>query len=275
MLMVAPFFKAQKSPEKITVQYKDLHQKNDQLALDIYPVPNSKNLPVVVFVHGGAWMLGDKKTKIQPKVHLFNSQDYIFVSVNYRLSSFFNTKTQYPSHPNDVADAVKWLYENIQRYGGNPDNMVLMGHSAGAQIVSLLGTSEAFLPKRGISLKTIKGIISIDTEGYDVAGMGDEGVKIYRRIFGEDAAQWKAASPQLNITAGKNYPSFLVATRGQSYRKQISSNFVNALKNAGAEAKHIDVDPYSHFQSNNKIGTKGESIITPHIMAFLRQCLGQ
>lgn len=261
---------AQKSPEKITVQYKDLSKKNDQLALDIYPVQNGKNLPVVVFVHGGAWMLGDKKTKIQPKVRLFNFSNYVFVSVNYRLSSFFNTKVQYPSHPNDVADAVKWLYQNIHQYGGNPDNMVLMGHSAGAQIVSLLGTSEAFLPQRGIPIRKIKGVISIDTEGYDVAGMGSEGVKIYRRIFGEDAQQWRAASPLLNIRSGSHYPPFLIATRGQTYRKEISSKFADALKKAGAEATLIDVDPYSHFESNNKIGTEGEKIITPHIMLFLK-----
>lgn len=275
MIMIAAFFKSQEKPEKITVQYKDLNSRNDQLALDIYPVANGRHLPVVVFVHGGAWMLGDKKTKIQPKVMLFNSRNYILVSVNYRLSSFFNTKTQYPSHPNDVADAVKWLYENIQRYGGNPDNMVLMGHSAGAQIVSLLGTSESFLPQRGIPLHVIKGIISIDTEGYDVAGMGNEGVKIYRRIFSDDPEKWKAASPILNITAGKNYPPFLVVKRGQNYRKEMSSKFVKTLKNAGAEAKLIDVDPYSHFESNNKIGTRAESIITPHILAFLEECFGE
>lgn len=271
MILLMPFFKAQKVPGKITVQYKEFEKKNDELALDIYLVQNGRQLPVVVFVHGGAWILGDKQTKIQPKAALFNAQNYIFVSVNYRLSSFFNTKVQYPSHPNDVADAVKWLHDHIAEYGGNPANMVLMGHSAGAQIVSLLGTSETFLPKRGIPVNTIKGIISIDTEGYDVEGMGNEGVKIYRRIFGEHAQQWREASPLANVRTGNQYPPFLVATRGQSYRKEMSLKFVNALEGAGAEAKLIDVDPYSHFESNNKIGTAGETIITPHILSFLKE----
>ena len=261
--------RSQTKMQKITVQYSHPETKNDKLALDIYPVDGGKNLPVVIFVHGGAWILGDKATKIDSKVKLFNDKNYVFVSVNYRLSSFFNSSVQYPSHPNDVADAVQWISQNISKYGGNPDNMVLLGHSAGAQIVSLLGTSEEFLPKRGIPLNKIKGVASIDTEGYDVSGIAAEGVKIYRHIFGDSPEIWKQASPLAQISAGKPYPNFLVATRGENYRKEMSKDFVNALKNAGAKAELMDVDPYSHFESNNKIGTPGDTVVTPKLMRFL------
>lgn len=276
LLIFCAFFlfscRSQQALDKITVQYSRAESKTDKLSLDIYPVKNAKKLPVVVFVHGGAWILGDKATKIEDKVRLFNANNYVFVSVNYRLSSFFNTKVQYPSHPNDVADAVKWIYEHIASYGGDPENIVLMGHSAGAHIVSLLGTSEKFLPQRGIALNQIKGIISNDTEGYDVVGMGNEGVKIYRRIFGDNPQQWKEASPIANVSKGKSYPPFLLITRGENYRKEMASKFAEELRNSGTKVSMISADPYSHFEANNKIGTEKESIITPKILEFLAEC---
>lgn len=272
LLIVILGCRAQNNERMSTVRYSQAAGDDDQLSLDIYPIKSGTHLPVIVFVHGGAWILGDKSTKIDDKIRLFHAQNYVLVSVNYRLSSFFNTKVQYPSHPNDVADAVKWIYDHISAYGGNPDEMVLMGHSAGAQIVSLLGTSDDFLPKRGIALDKIKGIISNDTEGYDVTRMGSDGVKIYRRIFGDSAEVWKNASPLHQISANKAYPKFLVITRGQAYRKTMSQEFVSALKSAGANAELISADPYSHFEANNKIGAENETVITPKILDFLAQC---
>lgn len=259
---------------KITVSYKDQNIREKHHSLDIYPAQGNLR-PVVVFVHGGGWLLGDKGTKMNNKVSLFQNLNYVLVSVNYRLSSFFSKKIQYPDHTNDVADAVQWIYQNIHKYGGDQNNIALLGHSAGAQMVSLLGTSEDFLPKRGIALNKIKGIISLDTEGYDVYGLGVENVNIYRRIFGDNPDVWKHASPVYQVEKNNNYPPFLIAYRGEAFRQTMAEKFASKLRSAGTEASTFSAEPYSHFEVNNKFGEKNEAVVTPKVVEFLKRIFSQ
>lgn len=259
---------------KMAVPYKELPGvKPKRHSLDIYSSGMDRKKPVIVFVHGGGWLLGDKATKIKRKVRLFTELDYVFVSVNYQLSSFFNKKVQYPAHINDVADAVQWVFDHIEKYGGDRSKIVLMGHSAGAQMISLLATSPEFLPSRGIARENIKGIISMDTEGYDVYGMCNEGVKIYKRIFGEDPEKWKAASPILHIKEGVRYPNFLIFMRGKPYRFEMANNFANKLKSAGTNVQTASGEPYGHFKLNNIVGSKKDTIVTPKILDFIEDVL--
>ena len=259
------------SVQKTTVRYKQTENvKDKKQSLDIYNAQPNTRKPVVIFVHGGGWLLGDKSTKIKRKVALFKKMGYVFVSVNYRLSSFFNKKTQYPDHTNDVADAVKWVYDNISTYGGDKNKMVLLGHSAGAQMISLLATSDKFLPSRGVDAEAFKGIISMDTEGYDVYGMCNAGVKIYKRIFGNDSQKWKEASPILQVKPNQKYPDFLIVMRGKPYRIQMANDFAAKLREGGTNAKLVSADPYGHFKVNNFLGSKKDKTVTPEVIEFLK-----
>ncbi len=94
---------------------------------------------------------------------MFQTFDYVFISVNYRLSPFpYNLddsdRIMYPDHNTDVADAIKWIVDHIDQYGGDPDNIVVMGHSAGAHLVALTGTNASFLTNVGLSFANIKGV---------------------------------------------------------------------------------------------------------------------
>ena len=273
-VMLIGFCSAQ-TQKKVTVRYKtEENVPEKRHSLDIYRAKGGDR-PVVIFVHGGGWLLGDKDNKITNKVKVFSELNYVFVSVNYRLSSFFSKKTQYPEHPNDVADAVLWTFQNIGKYGGDRNKIVLMGHSAGAQMVSLLGTSERFLPERGIQLNKIKGVISLDTEGYDVYGLGMENVNIYRRIFGDVPKIWKDASPLYQVEQGKQYPPFLIAWRGESFRKSMAENFAQKLRNSGTTAETFSAEPYSHFEVNNKFGAPDDEIVTPRVLGFLKEIFAE
>jgi acetyl esterase/lipase len=164
-----------------TIQYKTINGVDQNLlSLDIYHFrQTTPSTPVVIWVHGGGWVTGDKSNQLNNKLNLFSSLGYLFVSINYRLSpsdtSFSTSRIMYPTHNEDVADAVKWVYDNVKNFGGNKEKIVIMGHSAGAHLVSLTGTSSTFLPARGIALNAIKGIVSIDTEGYDVSSQAGSG----------------------------------------------------------------------------------------------------
>ena len=198
-----------------TVAYKQINGVDaDLLSLDIYYNSDTNTeKPIVVYVHGGGWSIGDKTNQIANKVNLFQSLNYVFVSINYRLSPFpFETsnpnRIKFPDHNNDVADAIGWIYDNIGDYGGDRNKIALLGHSAGAHLVALTGTNQSFLENTGLNLSNIKGVAVIDTEAYDINEQITNGTNQNMLInaFGTDAILHTEASPIFNVTSSIAYP---------------------------------------------------------------------
>src|SRR5437762_7696990 len=127
--------------------------------LDLFLPKGQKEFPVVLFVHGGAWLHGDKSfLGIYSAVGMFFARHGIgAVVTNYRLSP----AVQHPEHVKDVARAFAWTYKNIDKYGGRADQIFVCGHSAGAHLVSLLATDETYLKAVGLTPKCVKGVIPI------------------------------------------------------------------------------------------------------------------
>ncbi len=249
------------------------------LSLDIYtpePAPG-KPVPVVVWVHGGGWAIGDKSNGMQRKPALFTAAGYCLVSVNYRLSprpaNGKPDRVMYPIHEQDIASAVVWVHAHAAEYGGDPERIALMGHSSSAHLVSIVSTDESFLNVHGLPLSIIKGTVSLDTAGDNIpAVMERDPIGIYENAFGTDPAVWKQASPLYHVAPGKGMPPFLLVTRGLPERKKQCSDFAVALRSAGVQATVVDATGYSHNEVNRKIGTAGETVVTPPLMQFLAQC---
>ncbi|PKV49692.1 carboxylesterase family protein [Aquimarina sp. MAR_2010_214] len=266
-----------------TIEYKFINGVDPNLlSLDIYYTKETdKKKPIVIYVHGGGWCLGDKKNNIEKKVSLFQSQNWLFISLNYRLSPFpyqlFNTnRVKYPDHNNDVADAIEWIHDNIDQYGGNSEKIVLLGHSAGAHLVSLTGTNKSFLEKRGVSSSVIKGVASIDTEGYDILEQimnTKYKNRLYINSFGVNQPQYIDASPIHNLIDDASYPNFFIAKRGSVERKAIANQFIEALKNISISVFQVDGSVYSHSEINGAIGEKNEMVITPPLIEFIKDCV--
>ena len=148
------------------------------LSLDIYRPKSPSNagqqaaLPVVVMIHGGGWRTGDKANESQgkQKASFFTGRGFVYVSINYRLSP----AVQHPAHVEDVAKALAWVADHIASYGGDPERIFLMGHSAGAHLAALVTTDERYLSKLGKSSLKLNGVILLDTAGYDIARNIDE-----------------------------------------------------------------------------------------------------
>lgn len=263
---------------KQTVAYKSVSGVDPNLlSLDIYHFGETgPQRPVVVYVHGGAFALGDKANNMTNKQNLFSGLGYLLISVNYRLSpsvySTDPTRIKYPTHHNDVADAVQWLLTNIATYGGNPDRLALLGHSAGAQLVSLTGTSSLFLPARGIPLTRLKGVASIDTEGYDVVARGNEGNEVYLNAFGQANTFWAEASPINQVVVGNTYPPFFIAKRGTAARIGYADAFISKLQAAGVSVDQVTGNQYDHEGINDAIGAPGETAITNPLKTFFARC---
>ncbi|WP_310391904.1 alpha/beta hydrolase [Hymenobacter sp.] len=267
--------------EPTTAQYKTLPGTDaNLLSLDMYTTGATTGIsaaprPVVIWVHGGGWRQGDKAQQLANKLSLFSSLDYVFVSVNYRLSpSSFElnnpNRIKFPDHNHDVADAVQWVFNNIGAHGGDPAKVVLLGHSAGAHLVSLTGTSPQFLPARGLALNRLKGVASIDTDTYDLTGQGGE--DIYQNAFGNDPATLRQASPMTHVAAGTAYPRFFVAKRGAAGRVANANAFISQLQAAGTVVSQVDGSRYDHEGVNNAIGEPNETVVTPALRTFLEDC---
>lgn len=263
---------------KKTIPYKSVNGVDaNLLSLDIYHYGQiNTQKPVVIYVHGGGFAIGDKANQMTNKQNLCSSLGYILVSINYRLSpQIYSTdpkRIMYPTHHNDVADAIKWVYDHIGSYGGNPQKIALLGHSAGAQLVALTGTSNLFLPARGINLNMIKGVACIDTEGYDVVARGNENNQIYINAFGQVNTFWLEASPIYNLFSGTNYPKFFIAKRGTNTRIGYSNAFISKLQSVGVLVRDVTANQYDHEGINDAIGASGETIVTEPLKRFFAEC---
>ncbi|MEB3186738.1 MAG: alpha/beta hydrolase, partial [bacterium] len=140
--------------------------------LDVYGSRvTSMRRPVVVYVHGGGWRMGDKAHQMVDKPAYFNAQGYVFVSINYRLADPALPVGKRPMHPDqvrDVASSLGWVRSNIARYGGDPSRIALIGHSAGAHLAALVASNPRFLNELRFPFSSLKGVIANDTASYDL-----------------------------------------------------------------------------------------------------------
>jgi len=196
-----------KAPGSETISYgRDALQ-----SLDVWRAKNAKGAaPLIVFVHGGGWKRGskDNATGQYKPVH-YPGEGYAFASINYRLVPDATVEQQAA----DVANAVKALVDRAGALGIDRRRIVLMGHSAGAHLVALVGTDETYLRAAGLSFADIAGVIPIDGAAYDVPGQMTDGPpimqKTYTQAFGTDPVRQKALSPTWQAIA-PNAPQFLL-----------------------------------------------------------------
>lgn len=251
-------------------------------ALDIYPACGAAGpAPVVIWVHGGAWAIGDKGNAMADKVALWNGAGYAVVSVNYRLSPETGAlepgRVRHPLHAQDVATAIAWVHDHIAAHGGDPSRIALLGHSAGAHLVALLGTDPQFLGAHQLGPAALRCVGSFDTEAYDIPRTMQTAsamqALMLRNAFGDDPAVWAAASPINHVAAGAGIPPFLSVRRGGGDRQATEQAFDAALRAAGVASTQIDASALTHEEVNAHIGAPGDQVMTAPIVAFLDGCL--
>ncbi len=131
--------------------------------LDIWLPENggSGPLPVLLFLHGGAWRAGNRHWMgfLAP---LFLDLPAIFVSVGYRLSP----EHRFPAHLEDTIDALVWVSREIGRYGGDPTRLFIGGHSAGGHLAALATARSDLRAARGVPAGCLRGCLPVSAS-YD------------------------------------------------------------------------------------------------------------
>lgn len=121
----------------IDVPYADTDNPRQTLDLLIPKDSGNEPLPVIVYIHGGAWNHGEKKWPLYRMVEYVATGDYAAVMVGYRLSG----EAQWPAQIHDCKAAIRWVRANAKRLGLDADRIGVMGDSAGGHLVAMLGTS--------------------------------------------------------------------------------------------------------------------------------------
>ncbi|GAB2458703.1 hypothetical protein GCM10011375_08160 [Hymenobacter qilianensis] len=216
--------------------------------LDVY-TPRRKaaaSHPVVVFIHGGNWDSGSKNiyTFIGRRLA---KQGVVAVIINYRLSP----DVQVPAMAEDCARAVHWTQQHIAEYGGDPQRIFLMGHSAGAGLAALIATDNHYFSRLGLLQNSVRGVILDDPAGLDMYDYllkkqyaGDEQ---YLTAFGRDPQGWKAVSALYHLTAAS--PPFLTFVGGKTYPSIASSSqkFRSRLKELGVSPQFMVLPGKQHI----------------------------
>ena len=238
-------------------------------SLDIHSFSGAKDAPVLVYVHGGGWANGDKgNVSTAPKA--FNALGYVYVSVNYRLLP----QGKHPNNIDDLAHALAWVHDHIAEYGGDPNNIFLYGHSAGAHLVALLATDERRLKAAGKDLSILKGVIPLDTNAYDIVTLtsGGGSASLYAKVFGDDPAACADAAPFAHVAPNKGIPPMLIfhSNAGYEARNAQGAAFVKRLKEAGVDAELIPSPNQTHAQINQRFGASGDMVTTAALKFFNR-----
>lgn len=213
--------------------------------------------PLILYVHGGGWSRGskDNATGRWKPVH-YPQQGYGFASINYRLVPQATVEQQ----AQDVASALKALLGRAAALGIDRRRVVLMGHSAGAHLVALVGTDERYLKAAGLSFADVAGVIPIDGAAYDVAAQMSESGSFmkptYEAAFGHDPARQHALSPTLQAAA-PNAPAFLLPHVQRTDGVRQAQALAAALITAGTQARTESFPGnglMGHMEINRRLG---------------------
>ncbi len=227
-------FKGPKVEEIINIEYG----KYPKQVLDVVRPGKCANAPVIIFVHGGSWRWGQKDYH-RSIGKQFARQGIVFLTINYRLFP----DVRFPSFPQDIARSVKWVRQNISKYGGDNEKIFLMGHSAGAHCASLVGLDENYLREIGGELGWIKGVIPMACPfQFDPSKEF-----LYKDLFPEDL-DTNSFMPMGVDMSVKSPPFFIMhGFFDPIIRNELAFEFADKLKSFGGQAEVKLYASHGHF----------------------------
>lgn len=252
--------------EKIARDLPYATPAHERQVLDVHAPDGAVGLPVVFWIHGGGWQTGDK-TNVQEKPKAFLARGFVFVSINHRLLP----TVEMAALVGDVAKAFRWVQTHIAEYGGDPQRILVMGHSSGAQLATLICTDDRYLKAEGLSLAPIKGCVPVDGDTYDIPAIietaetrrrvhGQPQSKFgHREKFGNDPAKHRDFSAVTHITKDKGIPPFLILHVADHPDNAAQAQRLAAvLKEAAVPVQIFAGKETSHSRINANLGTEGD-----------------
>jgi len=231
--------------------------KDERRTLDVYGPQEGTGRPIAFWIHGGGWQGGDK-TQVKTKPQAFVERGFVFASTNYR----FVPKVPMRELVGDVAKALRWVHDHAGEFGGDPDRIFIMGHSAGAQLAALLCTDERYLKAEGLSFAMLKGCVPVDGDTYDlpmqIATVEQRRKDAFRMKFGDEAHQ-KDFSAVTHVARDKGIPPFLLLhVAGHPETTAQAQRLAKAPQGAGVPARAYAGQGKDHHTLCDDLGTPGD-----------------
>ena len=240
----------------------------------------TKPAPVIFWIHGGGWR-GGEKTSVQLKPKFFTDLGYVFVSTNHR----YITTNPMNEIFADIAKSLRWTHDHAAEFGGDPNRIVIMGHSSGAQLAAYLAIDERPLKAEGLSLSMFKGCVPVDADTFDVPAVielatanrkaaGKPEPKYgHREIFGGRPELWTDYSATTHVAAGKGIPPFLILyDAAAALTPDQAKRLERTLTSKGIQAKAFGAANTTHGKINSDLGLPNDPS-TNEVLSFLRTVL--
>jgi arylformamidase len=231
--------------------------------LDVYIPESAKRAPILLMVHGGGWMFGDKTNPgvVGSKAKHWLPRGYIVVSANYRMARPPNPLDQ----TEDVGRALAFVQANASSWGGDGSRVVLMGHSSGAHLVALLAALPATVARSGA--KPWLGTVALDSAALDLVElMRGRHPRLHDRVFGSEPGRWAELSPLQQLTAAP-LPMLLVCSNRRDDSCPAARRFAAKAVSLGGRATVLPVD-LGHGEINSDLGRSAG--YTASVDGFLR-----
>lgn len=251
-------------PPGVTAERNVAYGSEPAQCLDVYRQPGASDAPVILFVHGGGWRRGDKAMPqmTRNKMPHWVAKGFVFLSINYRMLPDANPVQQ----AEDVSRALAFAQNNAGSWGGDAARVVLVGHSAGAHLVSLItADTELFIP---YGAQPWLATIGLDSAALDMeAVMNRPHYPFYDPVFGSDAHFWRQASPMHRLNGKPAAPMLLVCSSRRDDACISARDFAAKAIAFGGSVTVLPVD-LNHMQINDQLGQPGA--YTEAVDGFLR-----
>ena len=224
--------------------------------MDVYlPADAAPRLrPMIVFVHGGTWMRGDRRTaqRGQAKLsHWVAERGWVFVSLDYRMVPQVSVADQLA----DVAKGFATAQASARDWGVDPARVVLMGHSAGAHLVALLAANPQQAGGPGVA--PWRTTVVLDSAALNVpAVMRRRHARFYDQVFGSDPAFWRRMSPEQVLRPGAAPLLLVCSTQRRDDPCAQARGFAGAAARLGVRTELLPQD-LSHAEINQSLGQSG------------------
>ena len=202
--------------------------------------------PTIVFIHGGGLTSGDyRDAPAEPMCGNFAGVGIGCVSVNYRLVK----QAKWPAQPQDVAAAVAYVIRHVAQWGGDSTRIVLLGHSSGCHLATLIASDPRYLAEQGLSPRDLAGVVALGCLLHQIPPAISDSVKL-REFF--SSGRWvypsldafRDADPTLHV--GPHVPPTLVlVAESEQVQPPIldsAERFAQRMRNAGRPVE-IEVLP--------------------------------
>lgn len=230
--------------------------------LDVFrPSGVESGAPVLLFVHGGGFVSGDKGDGVifDNVLDYFAARGVMGVNINYRLAPEY----QWPAGAEDIGRALQWVRDHARAYGGDPARVFIMGHSAGAAHVAAYAFTESLQPADGAD--GVRGVILVSGT---YSGNNLESQHVY---YGDDVTAESGRLPANNVD-GRRIPLFVID--GEYDYPMMQREALELVRRVcerdGQCPRHQQVPGHNHFSILHHVNTADDSV-AHDIAGFIRQ----